>query len=186
MALLAETPVEEWLNRLGYFTIRGVKEGVREIDLLAVKSNENGTVSDTLHIEVQISFRPVAYVTKLTPRLQQELKKPPNSAYHRTDAMLQECVTEWVGKKFRDPRKVRRREALWPGLHWRWTLVHGAVKERKELQFIETAGVRLIPLEKVLDDLCRGGQPEYSSAGGDLAELIDFYARKRSPEVVHK
>ena len=28
MALLAESLVEEWLNRDGYFTIRGVKHGV--------------------------------------------------------------------------------------------------------------------------------------------------------------
>lgn len=36
MALLAEEIVEEWLNRQGYFTIRGIKMGVQEIDLLAV------------------------------------------------------------------------------------------------------------------------------------------------------
>jgi hypothetical protein len=32
MALLAEEIVEEWLNRQGYFTIRGIKKGVHEID----------------------------------------------------------------------------------------------------------------------------------------------------------
>ena len=37
MALLAESLVEEWLNREGYFTIRGVKHGVGEMDLLAVR-----------------------------------------------------------------------------------------------------------------------------------------------------
>jgi hypothetical protein len=36
MALLAEEIVEEWLNRNGYFTIRGIKLGVHEIDLLAI------------------------------------------------------------------------------------------------------------------------------------------------------
>jgi hypothetical protein len=180
MALLAETLVEEWLSRQGYFTIRGVKEGVREIDLLAVKPGKNGTVTDGLHVEVQISFRPVAYVTKLTQRLQQELKKAPNSAYHRTDAMLRECVIEWVDKKFRDPRKVHRREALWSGLQWHEVLVHGAVMEPKELRIIRAAGIRLIPLETVLDDLSSGGQSEYTSAGGDLAELIAFYASKGS------
>jgi len=29
--------VEEWLNREGFFTIRGVKHGVDEMDLLAIK-----------------------------------------------------------------------------------------------------------------------------------------------------
>ncbi len=36
MALLAEEVVEEWLNRNGYFTIRGIKVGVDEIDTLAI------------------------------------------------------------------------------------------------------------------------------------------------------
>jgi hypothetical protein len=37
VALLAEDLVEEWLNRQGFFTIRGVKEGVDEMDLLATR-----------------------------------------------------------------------------------------------------------------------------------------------------
>jgi len=41
MALLAEKIVEEWLNRQGYFTIRGIKMGVHKIDMLAVKWRKN-------------------------------------------------------------------------------------------------------------------------------------------------
>jgi hypothetical protein len=37
MAILAESLVEEWLNREGFFTVRGVKHGVGEIDLLAIR-----------------------------------------------------------------------------------------------------------------------------------------------------
>jgi Holliday junction resolvase-like predicted endonuclease len=39
MSLLAETLVEEWLNRKGYFTIRGIKDSIDEIDVLGVKSS---------------------------------------------------------------------------------------------------------------------------------------------------
>ena len=42
MSLLAEVVVEEWLNRRGYFTIRGVKLGNDEIDLLAMRPLSNG------------------------------------------------------------------------------------------------------------------------------------------------
>jgi hypothetical protein len=38
VALLAESLVEEWLNRQNFFTIRGVKHGIDEIDLLAIRS----------------------------------------------------------------------------------------------------------------------------------------------------
>ena len=51
MALLAEEIVEEWLNRQGYFTIRGIKIGVQEIDMLAVRFKGEG-VPECRHIEV--------------------------------------------------------------------------------------------------------------------------------------
>ncbi len=41
MSLLAESRVEEWLNRQRFFTIRGLKQGMSEIDLLAV-ANRGG------------------------------------------------------------------------------------------------------------------------------------------------
>jgi hypothetical protein len=43
MALLAESLVEEWLNRKGFFTIRGIKHGVAEMDLFAIR-HEAGAI----------------------------------------------------------------------------------------------------------------------------------------------
>lgn len=63
MALLAEELVEEWLNRQGYFTIRGIKFGVHEIDLLAIRPQ--GGQLECKHVEVQASVRPVSYLTKV-------------------------------------------------------------------------------------------------------------------------
>jgi hypothetical protein len=60
MALLAEILVEEWLNRKGYFTIRGVKHGLGEMDLLAVRPQSDGVVG--WHVEVTVSFRPIGYI----------------------------------------------------------------------------------------------------------------------------
>ena len=42
MSLLAEAVVEEWLNRQGYFTIRGIKLGNDEIDILAIRPLSGG------------------------------------------------------------------------------------------------------------------------------------------------
>lgn len=61
MALLGEEVVEEWLNRRGYFTIRGIKLGVHEIDILAFRPKANGN-HESRHIEVQISTNPIAYL----------------------------------------------------------------------------------------------------------------------------
>jgi hypothetical protein len=68
MALLAESLVEEWLNREGFFTIRGVKHGVGEMDLLAVRPQPQDAVVGW-HVEVQASFRPIGYITRVAPQL---------------------------------------------------------------------------------------------------------------------
>jgi hypothetical protein len=69
MALLAEQLVNEWLNRHGFFTLHGIKIGVDEIDLLGVRATKGRL--EGWHVECQVSFRPVAYISKLS-REQQE------------------------------------------------------------------------------------------------------------------
>jgi hypothetical protein len=68
MSLLAESLVEEWLNRKGYFTIRGIKHGIGELDLLGIHRESSGSVTGW-HVEVQASFRPVGYIAKLTKEM---------------------------------------------------------------------------------------------------------------------
>lgn len=181
MALLAEELVEEWLNRSGFFTIRGIKEGVGEIDLLAVRPN-SVSPPEGWHVEVQVGFRPVTYMTNLTPRLAKSLNKAPGSAFRRSPEMLAECVAAWIRKKFDEPRKVKQRERLWPGIAWKPVLVHGVFKFRDELSLIESKGVALIPLRRVLTELSRGRISAFTAASGDLAELIGFYAEPAEGE----
>lgn len=78
MALLAEEVVEEWLNRQGFFTIRGIKMGVQEIDLLAVKWQIDAK-AECRHVEVQASMRPVSYISRV-PKGEQRAGRAANSA----------------------------------------------------------------------------------------------------------
>ena len=105
MALLAEELVEEWLNRQGYFTIRGVKVGVGEMDLLAVKPTDGAV--ECRHVEVQASTNAISYVAGLTKRLRETTGRAANSAKQRTREEQEECVAAWVQKKFLDPKKAR-------------------------------------------------------------------------------
>ena len=59
MGLIAETLVEEWLNSQGFFTIRGLKEGVDEIDLLGIQS-KNSSIKYALKCRFH---NPVGYIT---------------------------------------------------------------------------------------------------------------------------
>jgi len=57
MALIAEEVVEEWLNQRGYFTIRGIKLGCDDMDILAVRIKDGEP--DLRHYEVQASVKPI-------------------------------------------------------------------------------------------------------------------------------
>jgi hypothetical protein len=112
MALLAEELVEEWLNRKGYFTIRGIRLGVHEIDLLAVRLK--GTEpTECRHIEVQASMNPKSYISKV-PVADQRKGHRPNSIL-RSDEQLSIGVQEWVHKKYRTPKKVKLMQRLYDG-----------------------------------------------------------------------
>jgi hypothetical protein len=177
MALLGEELVEEWLNRNSYFTIRGLKRGVSEIDLLAIK-NDAGEI-DALHVEVQMSFNPVTYISPLSRKLTKVLNKNRRSALSRSIEQLDECVDEWVTTKFFSEEKMKMRDGVWSGLEWKYILVHGVVKHPEELDAIAQKGIKLIPLQEILSDLLEGDRTSHSSTGADLVDLILYYSSQK-------
>ena len=168
MSLLAEEVVEEWLNRQGYFTIRGIKLGVHEIDLLAIKKSAEGT-TECRHIEVQVSMRPVSYITQV-PRELQRTGRSPNSARRSLDE-LGIGVSEWVEKKYHHPDKVRLRESLWPG-DWSYEFVAHVVKSEDELSLIASHGIKVIRFSDVVSSLTSKHALFSSACGGDIVELV--------------
>jgi len=110
MSLLAEELVEEWLNRQGYFTIRGLKMGVHEIDLLAIRPTDKGI--ECRHMEVQASVRPVSYITRLPKEVQRETGRSATSAKTRAAGELRQGVREWIAKKFDNAQKEIARNRL--------------------------------------------------------------------------
>lgn len=184
MAIFAETLVEEWLNRRGYFTVRGAKAGQLEMDLLAVRpSAEDGV--EALHYEVQASTGPISWLTDWTPELQKRHRIGRNSARGRSAEQLAECVGAWVGKKFCDPRVLAARERLWPGARWAFGLVAGEVRHDGELEEIRSREVEVLRLSVVLDELTgEGGGDERpikktSSTAADIAALIEVDRKLR-------
>jgi hypothetical protein len=177
MALLAEEIVEEWLRREGYFTIRGIKLGVQEIDLLAVR-HRAGKAVECRHIEVQASVRPVSYISKV-PKLKQREGRAANSA-KRSREELEEGVAEWVETKFKRSDKVALRASLWPGT-WSTELVINKVKSEEEVRLIEGHGVSIIHLAEIVSALERPGSPVACASGGDFVELLHL----GSPRIPH-
>ena len=160
MALLDEQLVEEWLNRQNFFTMRGIKSGVDEIDLLAIRPTSEGL--ECWHVEVQISDRPVGYIGGDT------------NARKRTKNELHEGVEQWVVKKFTSPKKIKRRNEILPNANWRNILVHAALKDRAELPIMESLGVELIPYKQVLEALCSDKKGRSSSAASGIVEMLNY------------
>lgn len=116
MALLAETLVEEWLNRQGFLIVRGVRDGVNEMDVLAVRLQPSErTRPEAWHVEVQSSFRPMNYLTPLSKNLQAEKGKRAGATISRDPEMVRECVRAWIEKIHDMPKMIKHRDRFCPG-----------------------------------------------------------------------
>jgi len=172
MALLGEEVVEEWLNRQGYFTIRGIKLGVHEIDILAFKPHLDGH-HECRHIEVQVSTNPIAYISKVPKRIQKARGIGPDNAKERTFDELKEGVAEWVAKKFDHPKKAELRKRLFPG-EWSRELVANEMRHPEEVDLFREAGVTVFRLKDIVREMVDANPLIEAAAGNDLFTLMQL------------
>lgn len=170
MALLAEVLVEEWLNRQGYFTIRGIKIGVHEMDLLAIRPRADGTL-ECRHVEVQASVNPVSYLTPLSQADCKATGRKPTSSKVRSAEEMARGVREWVQKKFGREDKGSMLTKLAPG-PWTRELVLHRLKHPEELEEIKGNGVTVHRLSDVIQDMRSGKLPVTKAAGSDFMDLL--------------
>lgn len=181
MALLAEELVEEWLNRAGFFTIRGVKIGVHEMDLLAIRPTPTGV--ECRHIEVQASVNPVSYLFRLTKADQKATGRGPTSSGKRTEAEISRGADEWVHKKFGHPQKVKLLASLAPG-PWSQEVVLHRLRHPEEIHQLEARGITVHQLADVVTDLSRPGPKVARASGGDFLDLVFLGSNGQSVELV--
>lgn len=172
MALLAEELVEEWLNRQGFFTIRGIKLGVHEMDLLAIKFNDGAPVCR--HVEVQASVHPVSYITNVPTHVQRSTGRASGSAKTRSDDELREGIAEWTHKKFHYPSKVKLRTRLCDA-DWTHELVVHKVKYERELELMREAGILVHHLSDIVYAMTLGrGSLLAGASGANLVDLVNM------------
>lgn len=179
MALIAEELVEEWLNRKFYFTIRGLKQGNHEMDLLAIR--HDGDQIHRCHYEVSVSMRPVGYISDLTSDGQIELGvKSKGSAKMRPTHLLEQSVDAWVEKKFRHPIRDGMREKCLPGGKWEYAFVHGVANHPEELAMIRDHGVKTLNINMVIDELLvMKEKMATSSIGREIIDVIHIREQLR-------
>lgn len=169
MALLAEEIVEEWLNRNGFFTIRGIKVGVYEIDLLAIGFKNGETICR--HIEVQDSVNPISYLCSLSKEDQKATGRGPNNAKKRSEIEVSKGVNEWVEKKYHLPATEKLRNQLYDG-EWKFELVVNQVKHEEEIKIIEDHGILVCRLENIISELASSKTIVKRASGADLVDLV--------------
>ena len=162
MVLIAEEVVEEWLNQQRFFTIRGVKLGVKEMDILAIREGEDGI--ERHHYEVHASINPMSYISAVPKAIQRAEGRSANSAKKRTPEQLELGVKEWIQKKFKDPKKAELRQQLSAG-EWKYHFVLHKVRHQDELVIFEISEVKILYLKEILTDLKAGG--DYTASGKD-------------------
>lgn len=161
MAILDEEIVEHWLNRQGFFTMRGVKCGVDEIDLLAIKYKENQLIC--WHVEVQVSFRPVGYIGGDTNARQRSIEE------------IYLGVKQWVEKKFTSDRKRNKRNSILPEQNWKHILVCAVLKDERELEIMKELGVDIVRYRDVLNDIVSSRQHQTSSIANNIVEILKYH-----------
>jgi hypothetical protein len=165
MSLLAEEIVEEWLRRSGHFTMRGIKLGNHEIDLLAVKHSCDGTICR--HVEVHAAVKAISYISHST------------TARRRSAEELDQEVKKWVYKKFRLPAKRCLMKSLWDA-DWTSELVLGDVKYDHEIAVIKKEGVTVHRLSDVIRSLKTEKSMLQRAAGADLVDFVQMGEIKTS------
>lgn len=158
--------------------MRGLKHGVHEIDLLGVRANKLGV--EARHVEVQVSLRPIGYISPLLPEYIPSFAQSKTSAKVRPKEIIEPCVEAWVKKKFTSPDKARVRQAKWADSDWQLIFVHGVVKDEYELTVMQELGIKTIPLFTILNELKHAPGKITGGAGTDFAELIEYYNQKAS------
>jgi hypothetical protein len=172
MSLLAEEVVEEWLRTKGFFTVRGAKEGVSELDLLGIKGDVSG--QEAWHVEVQVSLNPIGHISRLRRERDGLLTVQRSRAGRRTKEELEQSVEDWVYEKFETPHRRSMRRGFWAGIEWKYVFIHGVVRNSEELELIGKR-VHLVPFNQVLADLLvRRGAPQFfpNAHGHSITEIL--------------
>lgn len=152
----SEQFVASAFQSLGYFVIQGLKVGVREADLLAIRIN-NGK-PEYYHIEIQVSHNPVG-VLRAQSKFGQTAKNPMKAA------------KDFINKKFLQKDLVKAIEKCLGTRQYKRIFVHGILKETEQLRILKKRGIECIALESLLS--------EADKSSCKTNAFVDFHAISR-------
>lgn len=163
MSDLIADVVGEWLCLKGYFIIRGLKVGLNEVDVLAIKPRD-GKITEAAHYEISIGVNPVGY-----------LGEP--SARRQTEAEVRGSVARFVVKKYTNANTVKLIERL-VGKKCARYFVTGNRKHEMEIIALREHGIKVIPVTQVLTEL-RDLRHRKKARKGNAPEFLETSSAQR-------
>ncbi len=134
---MAQSLVRSAYQSLGYFVIEGIKIGVREIDLLAVRLDSNSSVVERLHIEVQISSNPIGVLRD-------------RSEFGETFKNPQASAKSYIQKKYNHKLIVNMIKSYFGKHKYCKVFVHGKLKRPDQLDVFRKSGIETIAISELV------------------------------------
>ncbi len=136
---IAQTLVKAAYQSLGYFIIEGIKVGLKEIDLLAIKPEKGNVVAERLHVEVQIGVSPIGPLRE-RGALGKAMKDPMSAA------------KAYINKKYNDIKIVAKIKEYYGNNEYQKVLVFGQLKKPEQLEVFHKMGIRAISVSDLIKD----------------------------------
>ena len=161
MALIDEEIIQEWLISRGFLTIRGLRKGNREIDLLGVKST--GPNPEYWHIESQVSFKPIGHIGG-------------GGAARQTKREMERRIQGYIDRKFNHPQIVDLREKVTAGVEWKKGFVYAVAAFPYEIECFRNNGVHVYQYREIIRDLIGNVHPlKTSSDARNIVNIIGYF-----------
>lgn len=164
---IIEDIIADWFNSKGYFLIQNLKIGVNEVDILAIKLDNNKRVKEAIYVEVQCSSNPIGYIGGTS------------SAKKRSTSEVANGVKAYIDKKFND-EKIKHIVEQLIGLQYRKLFICGRLKDEDTIDFFKKNGVDVIRVWDIFNEV-KENNGEYKTGGGNrYHQLLHLSDQKRT------
>ncbi|MBI2049856.1 MAG: hypothetical protein HYT35_00135 [Candidatus Staskawiczbacteria bacterium] len=163
---IIENIVANWFNSKGYFLIKNLKIGVNEIDILAVKLNNDQKVGDAIHIEIQCSSNPIGYIGGSS------------SAKRRNVSEIKLGVASYIDRKFNN-KKIRNVIERLIGNKYRKMFICGKLKYENTIKYFEKDGIEVMRVWQIFKET-KTNKGKYKTGEGNRYHQLLYLNDQKS------
>lgn len=150
---IIEDIVADYFYSKGYFLIKNLKAGLNEIDILAIKLNNNQKIDEAIHIEVHCSSKPIGYIGGSPSARRRALKE------------VELGVEDYIKRKFTN-EKVENIIKRLIGNKYKKLFICGKLKEEETIIYFEKNDITVRRIWDILEDM-KINKGEYKTTEGN-------------------